>query len=173
MSIDAKRFLLAITVCAATLSALPATSSAQAEASPPGNAISANPFLLLFEWFNAEWEHRLAPNASLGVSAARFSVNDGADVYTSLNGLARLYPQERAPSGFFVGGRLGVHRLDLDTIGEGESAFGIGIEVGYTWLLGSNQNYVVSLGLGVTRLFADEGESALPGLRLVNVGWAF
>lgn len=157
---------LAVVLCTAT------PHDIDAQVSPPhDNAITANPFLLLFEWFNAEWEHRIGPDKTIGVSVAHFSLDDGGDVYNSLSGLFRVFPQERAPSGFFLGGRLGFHRVDVET--QDESALGIGIEVGYTWLLGSEQTWVVSLGAGVTRLFSDAGEGVLPGIRLVNVGWAF
>jgi hypothetical protein len=140
------------------------------------DVITANPFLLLFEWFNAEWEHRTAPNLTAGLAASYFSVDDGQGAYSGLAAFLRVFPQERAPGGFFLGGRLGGHRVDRTFDSYDRFALGLGIEMGYTWLLGSQENFVLSLGAGVTRLFSDadaRGEDFLPGIRVVNVGWAF
>ena len=47
---------------------------------------------------------------------------------------------------------------------------GLGFELGYAWLLGSEQHLSMSIGVGATRVLNGE---PIPVLRLVNVGWAF
>lgn len=165
---------LASVLALACLVATPMTVRAQeGEALVHDDVITANPFLLLFEWFNVEWEHRAAPNRTAGLAASYFSVDDGRDSYTSVAAFLRIFPQERAPSRFFMGGRVGVHRINLSFDDDDEWALGFGIEMGYTWLLGSEENFVLSLGAGLTRLFSDRGDNFIPGIRVVNVGWAF
>jgi hypothetical protein len=54
--------------------------------------------------------------------------------------------------------------------------FGLGFELGYTWLFGSRRNFAVSTGAGATRLFGGDIAGAsltIPTLRLFNVGVAF
>lgn len=166
--------VFAAVLALACLVGAPMTVRAQASEAPVHeDVITANPFLLLFEWFNVEWEHRAAPNRTAGVAASYFSVDDGRDSYSSLAAFLRIFPQERAPSGFFMGGRVGGHRVNLTFDDDDPFALGIGIEMGYTWLLGSEENFVLSLGAGVTRLFSDAGDNFIPGIRVVNVGWAF
>lgn len=166
-----RRMIAALLLAAA----LPAAGVAQDAPPPPhDDVVSANPFLLLFEWFNAEWEHRVQDNVTLGLTASYFSFDD-VD-YTTGSVLVRFYPQERAPSGFYLGTRAGLHRVAEDNSffdPQEETAFGLGLDVGYTWLFGSRRNFALSLGAGVTRLFTDVGDTFLPSIRLVNVGWAF
>ncbi len=166
-----------ILLAAAMLMAvLPGAARAQGTSTVPphDDVISANPFLLLFEWFNVEWEHRVADNRTIGVSGTHFSASDVN--YTTGSLLLRVYPQERAPGGFFLGAKAGVHHVAEDDSffsPDEEVAFGFGLDVGYTWMFGSEQDFVLSLGAGVTRLFTDVGDAFLPSIRLVNVGWAF
>jgi hypothetical protein len=56
--------------------------------------------------------------------------------------------------------------------------FGFGLDVGYSWLLGAQERFAVSLGAGAVRLFGGDLEDAdvnltLPTIRLINVGVAF
>ncbi len=154
----------------------------QAEAQDPGTrtpvpdeqVISANPFLLLFEWFNGEYERKVSPTMTLGVGASRFSFDDGDESYTGLNGFVRYYPQGAALSGFSLGGRLGIHSVSDDD-DEGE-AYGMGVDIGYSWLLGSERNFYIGLGIGATRLFGGDiegGRVVIPSIRLINIGFAF
>ena len=57
---------------------------------------------------------------------------------------------------------------------------GLGLEIGYNWLLGPKQNLSIGLGFGVTRMLrsgdSDDNyflPSAVPNVRLVNIGIAF
>lgn len=142
---------------------------------PHSNLVSANPFLLLFGWFNAELEHRFRPTATFGIAGSALDLNDGDDEYANLAAFLRYYPQEAALSGFFFGGRVGVHRAE-STSGASASFPGLGLELGYTWLLGSDRHFAISIGAGANRLFGEDladFSATIPTLRLVNVGWAF
>lgn len=136
--------------------------------------ISANPFILLAEWVNVEYERKISPTATVGVAGSRISFDEGDEGYKSLNGLFRYYPQGAPLSGFSIGGRLGFHQVSDDD-DEGH-AYGLGVDIGYSWLLGSKRNFYIGLGMGATRLFggdAPDGRVVLPSFRLMNLGIAF
>jgi len=134
--------------------------------------ISANPFLLLWEWGNIEYERKVSPKMTVGAAASVLSVDDVN--YESLNGLLRYYPQGAAMSGFSFGGRLGVHNGSDDK--EEGHTFGFGVDIGYSWLLGADRNFYIGMGFGLTRFFGgdlEEDRVVLPSIRLINVGFAF
>jgi hypothetical protein len=136
--------------------------------------ISANPLLLLFEWFNAEYERKLNNTTTAGFSGGWISLDDGDDDYVNLTGFVRYYPQGAALTGFYLGGKFGIHRVE--STDEDGTALGFGIDIGYSWLLGINRSFYVGIGIGATRLFASDLEDAsltVPSLRLVNIGFAF
>jgi hypothetical protein len=132
--------------------------------------VSANPFLLMAEYANVEFERKHTETRTFGVSASSFGFH-GAD-YRNFQAFYRYYPQGASLTGFYVGGRTGVHRVSVDEISG--SAFGLGFELGYGWLFGAKRNFAVSVGAGATRLWGEDGGSAvIPTVRLVNVGWSF
>jgi hypothetical protein len=154
----------------------PSAAFAQSEGTkfPVANkqVISSSPFLLMAKYFNVEFERKGTEKTTFGVSASSFGFDD-AD-YRNLQAFYRYYPQGASLTGFFIGGRGGVHHVsELDDAGH---AYGLGFELGYGWLLGAKRNFAVSVGAGVTRLFGGDMERSsvfLPTLRLVNVGWSF
>ena len=162
----------AIIACV-VLSPAPAAAQ-QADLAPAGNRqlVSANPFLLMYKWFNVEYERVHGESTTWGASASLLPI-DHAD-YGNLAGFYRYYPQGRALDGFFIGGRSGVHRVSAG--GESGVFFGVGFELGYDWLMGREENFSVGIGAGATRLFGgslDGVSLTVPTLRLVNVGWRF
>jgi hypothetical protein len=140
--------------------------------------VSTNPILDLFTWYNAEYEFRLAPSSTIGMTGSYISIGDDDD-YKSLNGFYRYFPQGVAPAGFFFGGRLGVYDVSDKTDGgkrESATFYGFGIDIGYAWLLGDSQRFALSLGIGAVRVFGGDLEdvaATLPTVRVVNVGIAF
>jgi len=176
-----RRFLytlaLAAVAAAIVLASSPARAQAQAQegtrpAVPHEQVLLANPFGLMLRWWNVEFERKLTPSTTWGVSTS-FLTLEGSD-FASLNALYRYYPQGAALSGFFLGGRVGLYHVSDE--GESGEALGLGFEVGYTWLLGSRRNVAFSLGAGLTRIVAGDildGPSVLPTVRLLNVGIAF
>jgi hypothetical protein len=143
---------------------------------PHNQTVSANPFGLVFGWFNAEYERKLTPATTWGVSGSMFDID--VFEYRNANALLRYYPQGAALKGFFLGGRAGVYHVahDDDDIDNEASFFGAGFELGYTWLMGRDQRVGVSLGAGANRLFGSDLDGAsltIPTVRIVNVGIAF
>lgn len=141
---------------------------------PHNQVLSANPFLLLGEWANVEFEREITPASTIGLAGSWVSFNEGDEAYKSLNGFYRYYPQGAALAGFYLGGRFGVHRVS-DRYDEGH-AFGLGIDVGYSWVMGAKRHFYLGLGIGATRLFGGDvegGRVVLPSVRLLNVGVAF
>jgi hypothetical protein len=52
----------------------------------------------------------------------------------------------------------------------------VGFEIGFTYLFGVRQNYALSVGAGVVKLFGGDLENestTLPTIRVVNLGMAF
>jgi hypothetical protein len=135
--------------------------------------VSANPFLLYYEWFDAEIERRVGRGGALGVAATQVTLDED-DRYRSVALLYRRYIQGEALEGFHLGPRLGVYRVDAGQ--EEGTFFGVGVELGYQWLVGVQKNFSVSMGVGASHLFGtdfDDASSKVPAFRLLNVGWAF
>ena len=155
----------------------PASAQGAAPVPVPHNQIvSANPFGLIFGWFNAEYERRLTPATTWGVSGSMLDVE--LFEYRTANALLRYYPQGAALKGFFLGARTGVHHVSNEDAAEDDEAtfVGAGFEIGYTWLMGQNQRVAISIGAGANRLFGSDLEGAsltIPNVRLINVGIAF
>lgn len=159
-----------------SLAVLPAQVEAQEgvrEPVPHTSVISGNPLILLAGWFNAEYERKIANNMTAGISGGWLDLDD--DDYTSVSGFLRFYPQEAAFTGFYLGGRLGVHNVEEHN-DDSHTAFGLGVDIGYTWLLGPGRSFYVGVGIGATRLFGGDLGSAsgtVPSIRLINIGIAF
>lgn len=140
---------------------------------PHNQVVSANPFGLMFEWFNADYERKINESSTWGVSSSFFSLGGEAD-YVNVQGAYRFYPQGAALSGFYLGGKGGLHSVGVD--GAEGRFFGLGFELGYNWLLGAKKNVSIGMGAGATRLFGgalDGASLTIPTVRLVNVGIAF
>ena len=141
--------------------------------------ISANPFgLILVPWYNGEYERKATETATIGLSGSRLPWGDGSGFY-SLNMALRYYPNGKAFRGFYLGPRVGVFwrsqeqeqeedGIDLDE--DLGSHIGLGFELGYAWLVGSERHLSISIGGGATRVL---NGPPIPVLRLVNIGWAF
>jgi hypothetical protein len=136
------------------------------------NILSTNPILDMFTWWNLEYERRIGPTGTVGLAGSFIDFEDDEN-YRSISAFYRFYPQERALSGFFFGGRLGVYNVEDGN--DSETAYGFGIDIAYSWLLGKHEGFSISLGIGAVRLFGgDLDESTtLPTVRLVNIGVAF
>lgn len=154
--------------------------------SAPTRIISVNPFLPLFGYFQAEFEHRVAKNASVGISGAHTKLDD---LYTSVDVKLRLYPQERVLEKLGISAGIGYGRVKRDDdiicdpffpCDDGKasaSAPTFGVEAQYQWLLGARRSTAVAFGGGAKRFFisddkSDNLERVVPTLRL-TIGYAF
>ncbi|HEX7239535.1 MAG TPA: DUF3575 domain-containing protein [Longimicrobiaceae bacterium] len=174
---------LSAAACAALVALAPAAEARAQEAPQPyKQVLSANPLGLLFEYYNAEYERALTPTTTLGVAGSYITLFEEAN-YFSLEGKYRYYPQARALDGFAIGGTLGFAQVDADDIDAGEdgddtaSAFSVGVEIDYNWLVGRDRRFYIGTGIGARRLFGGDVPGdvplVLPTIRLVNVGFAF
>jgi hypothetical protein len=166
---------LGLLLGAAILTLVGATPSATAQetesnaATSHTNLITANPFGYVFQWFNVEYEHKLGADKTLGFTGSYATPDD--DSLGAVNAIFRFYPQGTAFKGLYLGGRTGAYYVnDFEDNG---TFFGAGLEIGYTWLMGSNKNWYLGLGAGVTRIFGADGSSVIPQVRFVNFGYAF
>lgn len=154
--------------------------------------VSANPFGLLLNLFNAEFEAAITESSTLGVGGsadwADTDVNDdGVDepyTYVNADVFWRYYPSGSYFEGWNFGVKVGFTRqegTDEDwfsgVLTEYETAnFGYGFDLNRSWLLGKNNNFYVGAGFGLKRLVGDIPDGAskyIPTFRIVNVGFAF
>lgn len=174
-------FLFAVCLFAAAASSPVFAADEGAAATPTRlNIISTNPILDMFLWWNIEYERVVAPSHTLGLAGSYVSFDDGDESYTSGSVFYRYYPAGIAPEGFFFGGRFGMTSISEEEEGitTDGSAFGFGIDIGYTWLIGAPKRMALSLGIGAVRYFGGDLEdmdvsTTIPTIRLVNVGIAF
>ena len=137
--------------------------------------LSANPLgLILLPWYNGEYERKVTEGVTLGLSGSRLPWGDGGGFY-SVNTGFRYYPNGTTFKGFYLGPRIGLFWVSQgqDVVGIEEDRgphLGLGFELGYAWLLGSEQHLSMSIGGGATRVLNGE---PIPVLRLVNIGGAF
>ena len=150
------------------------------------NVLSINPFGFLFEWYNLEYEHAFSSTASwsLGVGHLNFGDDDDDDEtsYTSTDIKLRYYPSAEAPTKFSAGIAFGYSRVsdeDPGVLGQDDfDALSIGIDLGYSWLLGRTRQFFIGTGIGAKRLFpigddSDDDETfGYPTVRL-SIGYAF
>jgi hypothetical protein len=171
---------ISLPLLAAVVTAFPVHAQDDVARAAGPNVLSANPFLLIATWFNAEYERVISATSTVGVRLSTVSIgfgdsiddDDDADYYSG-RGFWRYYPNG-APAGFFFGFDAGV--TGLDESGESHTVLGAGFELGYNWLLGARRNFYISLGAGADRLFGgDIGDASavIPTVRIVNIGVAF
>ena len=165
-------------ICAGLgLYALQSVPSAQAQdpssvtAGTPRQAISANPFGLLLELFNAEYERAVGRSSTLGVGGS-FIRDEEDDDYLNADVFWRFYPNADPLDGWAFGLKAG-----LTNVPDHGTFFGAGFDVNRSWLLGVEDNFYVGVGFGLKRLVGvkeeDFGLNVIPTVRIVNVGFAF
>lgn len=142
--------------------------SAQGPGAPHTQVISANPFGIMLEFFNAEYEHTAGESFTVGAGGSAFTTDDGT--YLNADLFWRFYA-DRDPKpfqGWSFGLKAGVTQLDDKTYA------GAGFDVDRSWLLGKNENFYVGVGGGLKRLMGHgDGLKIIPTIRLVNIGYAF
>jgi hypothetical protein len=169
-------WLAAATIAiAGTFAATPAHAQ-DAPAVQYQQAISANPFGLLLELFNAEYERVVSDASTVGIGGSYFNRDDDVDGietddrYTNADVFFRYYPQGRPLDGWAFGAKVGVTKVT-----DSGTYFGYGFDVNRSWLLGKNQNFYVGVGVGLKKLVGGEDGDLeyIPTFRIVNIGFAF
>ena len=145
-------------------------SQAQETAAVPyQQVISANPFGIILEFFNAEYERAVSESATAGFGGSTASLDKHRYVNADL--FLRYYPITGAFEGWAFGGKAG-----LTKAGKWGTYFGLGFDVNRSWLLGKEKNFYVGVGFGLKRLLGETDDGVvmvIPTFRIVNVGFAF
>lgn len=141
-------------------------------AAPYQNVISANPFGILLELFNAEYERVITESSTLGVGGSYYSWDED-DTYLNADIFWRFYLQENALEGWAFGAKTG-----LTNVRDSGTYFGIGFDLNRSWLMGRNKNFYIGAGFGLKRLLGVPDDASfdlafIPTIRIVNVGVAF
>jgi len=132
--------------------------------------VSANPFGILLEFFNAEYERVLTASTTVGIGGSYWNRDDN---YRNADVFWRFYLEENPLEGWAFGTKLG-----LTNVPDEGTFFGIGFDLNRSWLMGPNDNFYIGAGFGLKRLLGtgDDEEMDLryiPTIRVVNVGVAF
>ena len=155
--------LACVLIATVTVGTLPASAQAPSQ---HHQVVSANPFGLLAEFFNAEYERRISSSATAGVGGSTIHAAD--DRYVNADVFVRYYPRGRALDGLAVGLKAGV--TDVDS----QKFFGFGVDLNQSWLMGASQKFYIGWGFGLKRLVgADDYNQFIPTIRVVNIGVAF
>jgi len=132
--------------------------------------ISANPFGLLLELFNGEYERVVSQSSTVGLGGSFFP-QDSTN-YVNGDVFYRYYPQGRALEGWAFGVKIGLTRVS-----DSGTYFGYGFDLNHSRLLGNENRFYIGLGFGLKRLVGVPEEDDLidfvPTFRIVNVGVAF
>ncbi len=158
------------------------------------NGIKLNPLALIIGAVNVQYERAVSEknSAQLGLFFINFNIGD-----TKLSGFGltpeyRFYLAKEALDGFYAAPLINFNTLSLDvsagtTDGSATlTTFGGGAKIGWNWLLGDADNFIIDLGLGAnysgTNLNVKSGNEsdfefgAFDGLRPVlnfSIGYAF
>lgn len=149
---------------------------AQPPSSPPQppptsgtrHVVSANPFGLMFELFNAEYERTVNDSLSAGAGGSFFE--DGDNDYVNADLFVRYYPSGRPLDGWAFGVKAG-----LTNVGSGTYP-GVGVDVNWSRVMGRRDNFYLGIGFGLKRLLGADASDVVPlvpTIRLVNIGVAF
>lgn len=179
------RIVVLLAAVLATVTAARRVSAQDAPASQYRQVISANPFGLLLNLFNAEYERVVTESTTAGIGGSAYFANNnnsdpyssGNDKYVNADAFLRYYPNGTPLRGWAFGAKLGV----TSVTGEG-SYFGYGFDLNRSWLLGKKNNFYVGVGFGLKKLVGvpdlnsngnSFGLKYIPTFRIVNVGFAF
>jgi hypothetical protein len=148
-----------------------ANSNAQNMESPSRQqVISANPFGLLLNVFNAEYERVIGATTTAGAGGSSYFA--GSEPYVNSDVFLRLYPQGNPLDGWAFGVKAG-----LTHVGDEGTYFGAGFDVNHSWVMGKNENFYAGIGFGLKRIYASSDADFdlryVPTFRIINVGIVF
>ena len=139
---------------------------------PPARqqVISVNPFGLLLEFFNAEYERVVSRSSTAGLGGSFISA-DGDD-YLNADVFWRYYTGPRPLEGWAFGVKAGITNVP-----DSGTYPGFGFDLNHSWIVGNDDNFYIGAGFGLKRLIGAGGENfeleVIPTIRIVNVGIAF
>ena len=190
-------FVVAMVILIFGFSELPLNAQQSTE-SAKQSVVSANPFGLLFQLFNAEYERVISETSTIGFGGSTLRIENerypeppiigtdefGYPIYDWLNEpdpitetdryinfdvFWRFYPSGNPLVGWAFGVKLGVTSVNDET------HLGYGFDLNRSWLLGPEENFYVGLGFGLKRLIGapDDLIPVIPTIRIANVGFVF
>ena len=184
--------VVALAILIFGLPGLPLTAQ-QREEFQPRNVISANPFLILVDRFNAEYERVISPTTTIGLGGSTINIEDeiyqapellGTDEYgypmynepdiryetqryVNFDVFWRFYPGSNRTRTYNapVGWAFGV-KMGVTAVDSG-TYFGYGFDLNRSFVLGPDDNFYIGLGFGLKRLYgAPQDEAGEPSLGL-------
>ena len=192
-------FVVAVVILIFGFSELPLNAQQSTE-SGKQQVFSANPFGLILELFNAEYERVISGTSTIGFGGSTlkndhdiypeppilgtdefgFPIYDWAnepdpitetDRYINFDVFWGFYPSGNPLVGWAFGAKLGITSVNDQT------HLGYGFDLNRSWLLGPEENFYVGLGFGLKRLIgtteADDLIPVIPTIRIANVGFIF
>ena len=199
VKVKSASFAVAVVVLIFGFSELPLNAQQSTE-SGKQQVFSANPFGLILELFNAEYERVISRTSTIGFGGSTlkndhdiypepqilgtdefgFPIYDWAnepdpitetDRYINFDVFWRFYPSGNPLVGWAFGAKLGITSVNDQT------HLGYGFDLNRSWLLGPEENFYVGLGFGLKRLIgtteADDLIPVIPTIRIANVGFVF
>lgn len=146
----------------------------------PGQVLSANPFGLLIDWFNSEYEIRATDSITFGAGAstrhttvydydaATYQSRERRERYINGDAFVRYYPKGRVFNGWSFGVKSGFTHIPTQG-----SYFGVGVDTNQSWMM--NDHFYMGYGFGLKRLIGANDHFDLkyvPTFRM-NVGLGF
>jgi hypothetical protein len=192
-------FAVAVVILIFGFSELPLNAQQSTE-SGKQQVFSANPFGLILQLFNAEYERVISGTSTIGFGGSTlkndhdiypeppiigtnefgFPIYDWdnepdpiteTDRYINFDVFWRFYPSGNPLVGWAFGAKLGITSVDDQT------HLGYGFDLNRSWILGPEENFYVGLGFGLKRLIgtteADDLIPVIPTIRIANVGFIF
>ena len=199
VKVKSASFAVAVVVLIFGFSELPLNAQQSTE-SGKQQVFSANPFGLILELFNAEYERVISGTSTIGFGGSTlkndhdiypeppilgtdefgFPIYDWAnepdpitetDRYINFDVFWRFYPSGNPLVGWAFGAKLGITSVNDQT------HLGYGFDLNRSWILGPEENFYVGLGFGLKRLIgtteADDLIPVIPTIRIANVGFIF
>ena len=178
----------------------PALNAQQSTESVKQHVFSANPFGLLFQLFNAEYERVISETSTIGFGGSTLRTQNEThqeppiigtdefgdpiydwanepdpiietDRYVNFDVFWRFYPSGNPLVGWAFGVKVGITSVSDAT------HLGYGFDLNRSWVLGPQENFYVGLGFGLKRLIGAPEEADLvpliPTIRIANVGFIF
>jgi hypothetical protein len=173
-------FAVAVVILIFGFSGPPLTAQQSTE-SVKQHVFSANPFGLLFQLFNAEYERVISETSTIGFGGSTLRIENETydepdpitetDRYVNFDVFWRIYPSGNPLVGWAFGAKVGITSINDAT------HLGYGFDLNRSWVLGPNDNFYLGLGFGLKRLIGAPEEADLlpliPTIRIANVGFIF
>ena len=189
VKMNSSSFVVSLAILIFGLSGLPLAAQ-QREEFQPRNVISANPFLILVDRFNAEYERVISPTTTIGFGGSTFKDEIYQDPpiigtdeygypiydwdtepryethqYVNFDVFWRFYPGSNRTRTYNapVGWAFGA-KMGITAV-DGGTYFGYGFDLNRSFVLGPDDNFYVGLGFGLKRLLgAPQDEAGEPTL---------